>query len=286
MSKTKIPNLKKILKTEWTHNIGYGFKGKERSKINALEQGTTPEDKLLLKKLGIKKEERILAIAAYYASWAKELKRAGAKVDYSDVSKPIVNFVKKNVKVKFGRYILSNYELIPKNSNEYDWTFTYEACGGGRGLPLAYLRSLINKKGGILLIHLGDKKHQKANASKIRRYPNIVKTLSKIYNAKFIVDKVKIKSHKRGEKNIKLNEFLVSKIMTNNSARKKAELDLKVLDYVQKKKFIDLEKDSKKLNLRKKELKDSLSKLNKLTKIINEKFLREVEIKNANTKTS
>lgn len=277
--KFQIPNLKEILKPEWSHNVGYGVKGREKSKLNALEQGTTPHDKNLLRKLGIKNKERILVIAGYYASWAQALEKTGAKVDYSDISKEIVNWVKKNEKTKFNNYICSNYELIPGREKEYDWTFTYEACGGGRGLSIAYIRSLLNSKGGILAIHLGDKKHQIANASKIKRYPNIVQTLSNIYNAKFFVNKKQINAHKRGEKNIETYEFLISKIKTNNSARRKARLDMNILDYISNKKKIDLEKDSKKLNLRKAELKDSLERLNKLKQIINQKFLRELNCK-------
>lgn len=277
--KYKIPYLKEILKPEWSHSVGYGVKGKSKCKIDFLEQGTTPKDTKLLKKLGIKKGEKILAIASYYASWAKELQKAGVKIDYSDISKSIVNWVKKNVKAKFGKYICSNYELIPKKTKEYDWTFTYEACGGGRGLPLAYLRSLLNTKGGILIIHLGDKKHQLANASKLKRYPNIVKTLSQIYDTKFFIVKRKINAHKRGEKNIENYKFLISKIKTNNFARKKAELDIKVLDYINTKNKINLKEISKNFNTTKKESKNSLERLNKLAKVINEKFLKKIELK-------
>lgn len=280
VKKILIPNLKEILKTKWSHDIGYGFKGKKKSRINALEQGTTPRDSKVLEKLGIKKREKVLVIAAYYASWASELQKAKARIDYSDISKPIVDWVKKNEKIKFGKYICSNYELIPKNPKEYDWTFTYEACGGGRGLPLAYLRSLLNSNGGILVIHLGDEKHQKANISKLQKYPNIVKILSKIYNAKSSAVKKKIKARKRGEKNIEIHEFLVSKIKTNNSARKKVELDLEILNFIQNKKIINLEKDSKRLKIDKKGLKDSLIRISKIAKLIKAKgCLREVELK-------
>jgi len=189
--KYTIPDLKKVLEPpKEFYKPGYGLKS-SKGKLEILEQGTIPEDEQLLKKLGIKKDEKVLAIATFYASWARKLKENGAKVDYSDISKELTNWAKKNYKIKFGKYICSNYELIPKKEKEYDWTFTYEACGGGKGLTLAYLRSLLNARGGILLIHLGDKKHQIANAPKIKNYPNIVKSLSKIYNSNFSVEKKK-----------------------------------------------------------------------------------------------
>jgi len=275
--KYKIPNLKEILKPKWAHKVGCSFQGEKEVKLNLLEQGTTPKDTNLLKKLGIKKGEKILAIAAYYASWAKELQKTGTKVDYSDISKSIANWVKKNVKVKFGKYIVSNYELIPKKPKEYDWTFTYEACGGGRGLPLAYLRSLLNKKGGILLMCI-ELKHKKANAAKVKRYPNIAKILSKVYNTKYSVIKRRIRVHKRGE-DIKIREFLICKIFTNNAARKKAELDLKVLEYIQDRKIIDLTKDSKKLKIDKQKLKSSFKRWNRLSKLHAEDFVKEMIVK-------
>ena len=100
-----IPDLEEIVKARWAHRVGYSFQGNKEVKLKILEQGTTPRDKNLLKKLGLKDGEKILAIASYYASWASELKKAGVKVDYSDVSKPIVKWVKKNSEVKFDKYV-------------------------------------------------------------------------------------------------------------------------------------------------------------------------------------
>ncbi len=275
----KFPDLNKILApNKEIYKPGYGLKSAS-GKLDILEQGTTPKDKDLLKKLGIKKGERVLSIATFYASWAKSLRDSGARVDYSDVSKPLTNWAKKNFKNTFENYYNSNYELIPKEANKYDWIFTYEACGAGRGLPIAYLRSLLNKKGGILVIHLGSKEHQIANAPKIQKYPNIVNILSKIYGADSKVIKKKIRSFQRGEKQIKNYEFLISRIKTNSKARQNAQIDLEVLNYLKSKRKINLKVDSKKLKINTKELKSSLIRLNKLAKIISDKYQKEVEIK-------
>jgi len=265
----EIPNLKEILKPRWAHRVGYSFKGEKKVELKIFEQGTTPRDNNLLKKLGIKKRDKVLAIAAYYASWAKELQKAGAKVDYSDISRSIANWVKKNIKPKFRKYVVSNYELIPKKPNEYDWTFTYEACGGGRGLPIAYLRSLLNKKGGILMMCI-ELKHKKANASKVKRYPSIVKTLSRIYNTSYSVNEKKIKVHKR-EEDVKVRNFLICKIFTNRLARKRVEFDLKFLGEI---------KNKKKIKLKNKEEENSLKRLNKITKmLVKEDFIKNIEIR-------
>ncbi len=265
-----VPNLKEILKPVASHKFGYGIKTETGKfyKQDILEQGSTPEDKNILKKLGLKRNEKILAIAGYYASWASALKKAGVRVDYSDISESMVAWAKKEYKKLFGKYIHSNYELIPKNPKEYDWTFTFEACGGKRGLPIAYQRSLLNTKGGILVLLLREYAPEKMG-SKLKQYELIVKTLAKIYGAESSVKKIKIISHIKG-KTTASNPHMIYRIMTNNSARKKVELDLKVLGYFENKKIVDLEKDSEKLEIKTQELKTSLTRLNKLSSLIKE----------------
>ena len=135
--KYQIPNLKKILRPRWAHKPGWGVNESGWHRVEVWTQGTVPKDSKLLEKLGIKKGDKVLAIAGYFGDWANALKKRGAIVDYSDVSKSMINYVKKNK--KFKKYLASGYEKIPKQEGEYDWTFTYEACGGGQGLPIAYL---------------------------------------------------------------------------------------------------------------------------------------------------
>ena len=273
-----IPNLTKIMQPRWAHRVGYGFKGSEESKLDALEQGTTPQDKDILRKLGIKKGEKVLSIAGYYASWAKELQRAGADVDYSDISKGIVNWVKNHEKVKFGKYLCSNYELIPENELEYDWTFTYEACGASRGLSIAYLRSLLNRKGGILMIYVGEQRHRKANSSKMKKYPGIVQMLARVYGGRASVSRKRIRAHRRGKGEVRNDLFLVSKIRTNDSARKKAGQDLDVLTWLGGRKRVDLSRASEDLGLSGKEIGNSLRRLERLNVVINGDNFREIEV--------
>lgn len=258
--KIKIPNLKEILKPRWEHKPGFGMNEEFiLHKRKSFQQSTAPEDPNLLKKLGIKKNEKILVVAGYYASWASALARLGAKVEYSDISKSLVNWSKKKYGKLFRKYICSNYELIPKKPEEYDWTFTFEACGGGSGLPVAYLRSLLNKKGGILVYHLRYGKAKEKMGSKPKRYPLIVKTLAKVYGAKYKIKKIRVKSHRFG-KPTKMIAHKIYIIKTNKKARKMAGEDLATLE---------VGKGSK----------ESIKRLNKLTKIIDDKFIKEIEIK-------
>ena len=261
----KIPNLKKILQPLWSHNPGEAVNTSGWHKQDVWRQGTIPKDKRLLEKLGIKRGEKILAIAGYYGDWAAALKESGAKVDFSDVSKSIVNHVKKNVKIKFGKYICSGYEIVPKKSKEYDWTFTYEACGGGQGLPIAYLRSLLNNKGGILVLY-NNKENPDRMGEKLKRYPEIVKNLAKAYDCKFVIVKKNIIADRRNY-SVKLQQYFIYKILTNTFARKKAERDINFLWRIKNEKAV------------KKEYKDSIKRLNILSKSIDNKFIREIKIK-------
>jgi hypothetical protein len=248
-----IPDLKKIIQPNWEHQPGYGVDKDGWKKQKIAEQATTPEDPKILDKLGIKKGEKVLAIAGYYANWASFLAKKGAKVDYNDISKSMVKYVKKNVKVKFGKYVCSNYELIPKIEKEYDWTFTFEACGGSQGLPIAYLRSLLNKKGGILVLFYEKGGHM---GSKWKRYPTIIKTLATIYHAKFEIKELDIIGHRKGRQTSSLPHRIYV-LRTNDQSREMAKEDLKAL----------------RAN---KYSKDSLRRLSKVAKLIKPEFLMEL----------
>ena len=258
MKSYKIPDMKEILKPRWAHEPGYGMnKSFVLHKRESLQQSSAPEDPKLLKKLGIKKGDKVLAIATYYASWASEIAKAGAKVDYSDISRSLVNWSKRKYGNLFKKYICSNYELIPKKPNEYDWTFTFEACGGGSGLPIAYLRSLLNKKGGILVYHLRYSTAKKKMGGKPKTYPLIVKTLAKIYSVNYKIKEIRIKSHRIG-KPTRMIKHRIHIIKTNEKARDLAQQDLKALS-------------SNKFS------KENLERLTKLCKVIDDEFVKKVK---------
>lgn len=263
--KYKIPDIKKILMPTWLHNPGEAVNQEGWYKQKILMQGTRPKDKKILEKLGIKKKDKVLALAGFYGDWAWGLQKNGAKVDYSDISRKIVAWVKKQKDRKFERYIVSDYINIPKRELKYDWSFTYEACGGGQGLPLAYLKSLLNKKGGILVLCFRPDKPN-AMGSKIKRYPLIVKMLEKAYGAKAKIIRKRIKAHRREmpEQNY---TYIVHKILTNPKARKLAKKDFEFLIKTKNKKIFPQKE------------KDSIKRLNILAKAMNPINLREVEVK-------
>lgn len=264
----QIPNLKKILKPTWAHNVGYKVNSSGWHKMKVLKQATNPKDKKILEKLGMKKGDKVLAIAGYYGNWASGLNKAGAKVTYSDISRPMVNYVKKTVKPKFENYICSNYELIPKHAGEFDWTFTFEACGGSQGLPIAYLRSLINNKGGIMVLFWNTIKPQ-SMGGKPKSYPRIINTLADTYGAKAEMRDIKFMVNRDAKSYLNL-PHKVYIIRTNDSARKKAEFDLNFLTNLRNKRKIHPEN---------KEETASLKRLNRFADALGKDFVRVLEVK-------
>ena len=256
----RIPNIKELLKPRWAHKPGFGMSKKfVLHKRESFQQSVDPEDKGLLAKLGVKKKEKVLAIAGYYASWASKLAKSGADMDYSDISRSLVNWSRKKYGRLFRKYICSNYELIPKIADEYDWTFTFEACGGGSGLPIAYLRSLLNKKGGILVYSIRYGEAKKNMGDKPRTYPLIAKTLSKVYGSEYKIKRVKIRGH-RFEKPTEMITHMIYIIRTNKKAKELAQDDLDALE-------------SNKFS------KDNLERLTRFSKAISDKYLIEKRMK-------
>jgi hypothetical protein len=277
--KITIPNIKYILRPRWAHKPGYWMsKVYVLKKQKKLGQGTTPDIGGIIKNIGLKKGERVLAIAGYYADWASVIAKAGAKVDYSDISRTMVNYTKKKYGKLFNKYICSNYELIPRYLNEYDWTFTYEACGGGSGLPIAYLRSLMNKKGGILVLFF-NKAHEKKMGTKPKNYSKIVHGLAKIYNVKYSIKKINLYGKRKIKRKSGILPFIIYTLRTNSSARTIVKQDLEVLEKIGCARRIFLENISKDLNVDKKSIKESLKRIGFISGISEKKFTKQVDIR-------
>src|SRR3990172_10750667 len=136
----KIPDYKKILQDSEAFKVS-AFripKGARRVWVEKeeLAQETIPKDDKLLLKIGIQPDSKVLVIAGYYGEWANAFARAGCKVDYSELSPEIVNFAKKkygqNKNIK--KWLAKNYVEVPENSEEYDWTISFEPTGSKMGL--------------------------------------------------------------------------------------------------------------------------------------------------------
>lgn len=271
--KIRIPDVDEIIANpEARFFKGFYTKEGNFQKKMIKTQATLPTDKKLLNKIGLKRNDKILVIAGYYGDWAKALAKAGVIVHYSDVSISLLNWCKKNLKEKnIKKYILSDYVLIPSKKLEYDWTFSFEPIGAKQGLPIAMLRSLLNKKGGKLVVYpriISEDcgKHFKSS----RKLSKIVKCLSKAYKTRYKISKKLIRGKaQKGEKLVK--KHVIVTIFTNDSARRKVELDLKVLGLIKKRKLKSSELS--------KEIIQSLKRIDKLTKVIDKNFVKKVTIK-------
>ncbi|MBU0978172.1 MAG: hypothetical protein KKD18_07165, partial [Nanoarchaeota archaeon] len=138
-----LPDLKAILDNKEMWKPG-SMVTKEGRKKRFMSQSTIPSDDLILEKLGIQKGETVLSIASNHGDWARSIKDKGCIVDYSEISKYFINYVKK--RIKFRNYLKKDFTNFPEKVNRYDWSFSYEPVGGRRGLPIAMMRSLLNRK--------------------------------------------------------------------------------------------------------------------------------------------
>lgn len=268
--KFSIPNIKKII-SEPEARFLKGFYTKKGKFIKKMikTQATLPNDKKLLNKVGLKRNDKVLFIAGYYGDWTKALAKAGAIVYYSDVSRNLVNYAKKSLKEKnIKEYICSDYALIPSKAFKYDWTFSFEPIGANQGLPIAMLRSLLNRKGGKLVVYprIVEEEYNRHLKSS-RKLTRIIKRLSRIYKTRYEITKIRIKGKaQKGEELVK--KHVIVTLFTNDSTRKKVETDLKVLDLIANEKLKSSE-----------EVMKSLKRLDKLTKVIDKKFVKKLVIK-------
>ncbi len=251
--KMLIPNLQKILKEAEAWKVSAIQKQKGNRKVwkkkTARSQHTIVNDKHLLKKIGLDKKDKILTIAGYYGDWTNAIAKAGCKVIYSELSKTLVNFARR----KFGKnknilkFTCANYVNVPKKENEFDWTITFEPIGGKMGLPLAIIRSLLNKKGFKVIHYPRENKPLKSYA----RY----KLIADVYGVKFDRKAVFIKGINQKFK-ILDKKHIVTTLKTNNVAKEKVKEDLESL---KKNKFS----------------KESLERLSKIGTLMDNKYLNK-----------
>ena len=257
MTKYKIPWLKKIFENEHIWKPGY-IPLKEGYSSRPLNQSTIPQDKYLLKKLGITKGDKILAVAGNHGDWARAIMEQGCKVDYNEYSQYFISYVKK--RVKFNKFIKCNFALLPKKALQYDWPFSYEPVSGNKAHPLSMLRSLLNRKGGIIMYY--DKKIQEGKA---KRYPKLTKILAKIYGCNYEIKAVKIDATRglgENKGNMVKNKFYIFILKTNKKAREKVKKDIKFIE-----KPIS--------NLRNVE---SMERLDKFSCMFRDDYLKEIKI--------
>lgn len=243
----KIPDFAKIKKSATAWKVNSYFESDEWKKKSKKSQHTIISDEKILSKIGLRKNENLLIIAGYYGNWANSLAQAGAKVTYSELSKTLVSYVKRKYSGAISNFICSNYVNLPKKENEFDWTVSFEPVGGESGLPIAIIRSLMNRKG-IKIIHYP--RENKPEQS-YERYSLI----AEVYSCHFTRKKVFLKGINQKGKDLDSNHIITT-IETNPASQKMAKEDIKSLE---KNKFS----------------KDSATRLSRISLLISKEFLKE-----------
>lgn len=214
---------------------------------------TVPNDPAITSKIGFKSGEKVLGVASYAGTWLKTFQDQGVKVTYSDLSKTQVKDERQ--RRRFQQVRRANATLVPQIAEAYDWTFSFEPYPLiGFGFPLTAIRSLLNKKG--MKIASGERSYD----DNVFGFP--IEEIGKIYGAK-TVSRTPIISDYNGEA-VKVR---IDELYTNDAARRKAQIDLRMMRIAEKKDKISTTHPSLRLlKVSQKEIEDSLNRLARLNR--------------------
>ncbi len=234
-------------------------------------QAIVPMSKGLSKILGIERGSRILFFAGCYGDWADALARDGNHVIYSDVSRNMVREVNKpHYFRQFEEARVLEASQWPRKPKRYDWSVSFEPVPlVDKGLPLAVMRSLLNRKGVKLIFgssYLGT----------LEIVHKLMREIAYIYGAKCRKKSTWVRDIYEGRRKV-----IVLTLVTNEEARRKAWIDVQVLKAVRSKRkqnesprwmLEDLlgSERIKRLGISREELIESLNRLEKIASYIAE----------------
>lgn len=195
-----------------------------------------PVEKNLATKIGMHKGEKVLVFAGYLGDWAGGLSHE-TKVTYTDLNHTFKEFVRKQKRASINRFKVIAGESIPQRMRIYDWSFSYEPIplinAGTMSISLA--RSLLNNKGAKIIF---SPMYEIESAECWSKY---IKPLSKIYGVEVDYSRIPLNSQRaRGHFGISpevVKKFDLMTIHTNPVARKKAFLDVRLLNAIDKANF-------------------------------------------------
>ncbi len=246
-------------------------------------QAVCPSSKNLSNSLGIERGSKILFLAGCYGDWAKALAEDKNQVTYSDVSMEMVKGIKqssKGKKLKATRILEASQ--WPRKPNKYDWSISFEPLPLFNQLPLMLMRSLLNQKG-AKIIYGG----LVGNVGNLRKYyiegtMRITKRIAELYNASYEKSASLVSSLRWDE----MEKITIITLKTSKEARRKAWIDIQVLKAIrpkrkQKKQTITIDsllksERIKRLKISKKELIESLNRLDTLSQELDEEHTLNV----------
>ena len=234
-------------------------------------QRTTPKDKDLLKKLSINEGDKILVFAGYYGDWAAALADAGCEVTYSDISKELTEYCKSKFNNKIKNYIVSDYSSINLSEGQYDFTFSFEPISDGAGsLLLGIIRSLVNKKG-VILIHYPRKNKPKESYFWMEDIANM-------FSAKYDSREEFIEGIEQDGKVVNKNH-IIRIITSTEDSRKYTELFVKLIRLFNEGERFSLDELSKVVNSTKEDILEVIDIMKKLEAISKTDKFRKISFK-------
>lgn len=235
-------------------------------------QRTDPDPRGLLAKVGLKSAEQVLVVAGHRATWALALAKAGAKVTYSDVSRDLTRFVERSVTHRnIQGYLCTSYVLHPDLPNQYDWTFTFEAVG-----PKLFvlLLSLLNRRGGKYVIwEKGDHARRKMADLAVA-----VSLCKKLYRVGGQMETAQILCVDRTGKR-KPRPHSIATVRASEAAREKVHLDLRIFQFLFKRKTIAGDHLCEIMGCSRQDLKRSLSRLSRWCGVFKDKYARTIGVR-------
>ncbi|HNV01184.1 MAG TPA: hypothetical protein PKK60_02030 [archaeon] len=199
-------------------------------------QDYIPVEKNLATKIGMNKGEKVLVFAGYLGDWAGGLSHE-TRLTYTDLNHTFKEFVRKQKRASISKFKVIAGESVPQRPKIYDWSFSFEPIplvnSGTMSVSLA--RSLLNNKGAKIIF---SPMYEVESAECWSKY---VKNLSKIYGVEVDYSRIPLNSQRArsyfGISSPSIRKFDLMTIHTNPIARKKAFLDLRLLNVVDKANF-------------------------------------------------
>ncbi len=235
-------------------------------------QRTDPDPKELLANIGLKRGDKVMVVAGHRATWALALAKAGAKVTYSDVSQELTRHVQKTISHRnILDYVCTSYVLHPSFPNQYEWTFTFEAVGPK---PFVLLLSLLNRSGGKYVIwDKGDHANRK-----LTDLSATVSLIKRLYKAGGGVDVAEIPCTDRAGKS-KPRRHNVITVRTTDEARERMYLDLRVFQFLFKRKKVAIDQVYVIMGCSRLELRRSLNRLSSWCGLFKRKYARTIGVR-------
>jgi hypothetical protein len=221
-------------------------------------QSTTPIDPNLSNKLGLRKKDKILYFAGCYGDWAKAIAHQ-TELTYTDATKSVLEYAKERNKEGIKKFKLITAEMVPQRPMIYDWSVSYEPIPlvMKDTLKFSLTRSLLNKKG-AKIIYSPFFEIERSDALKQ------IEKVSRIYSTQLDIKKINVNTNSKHWTNTSTLINIIT-LRTNPIARRKAFLDLRILNAVDREKSLTITQLSKRFQVNPLEVIASIKRLEQLT---------------------